>query len=136
MPAFDAEVLIATAEIDAVFAEDFVLRPYAKNADKRASDAPDPTRAVVRLVGLWRDKLANPVEPRAYDTREYRRPGTAGDVPHVEFSASATAAFVNFEIRDGDHIERGATQTAYRARTATVSANGTVTVPLNYLGSL
>ena len=119
-----------------MFGEDFVIRPYAPAADKRAPDAPDTSRAVVTLMGIWREKTSELKEPNAYDTREYRRPGLASEVPTIEFSAAALSAFVTFEIRDGDHIERLATRNVYRARTATFSANGTLRVPLNRLGPL
>lgn len=131
MPVFDDEVLMATADVDAVFAEDFVLRPYAQAPDKRAGATPDPTRDVVSLPGVWCAHPAQPKEPNAYDVREYRRPGSIGDVPHVEFSPSATLAFANFEIRSGDRIDRVSNNTAYTARTPIITPSGVIRVPLN-----
>lgn len=135
MPAFDDEVLAATAAVDAVFAEAFTLRPYAK-PNLNGPEQPDPARDTVQLVGVWRTKAADPREPDSYDKREWRRPGVESATPHVEFSASALACLSGLEIRAGDHVERLSTGVAYLARTPTFSPNGTMTVPLNYLGKL
>jgi hypothetical protein len=135
MLAFDSAVLAATAAVDDMFGEDFVVRPYMRAANPNAPEVPDPTRDVVRLKGVWRTKAANPHEPNAYDTREWRRPGTMGDMPHVEFSTAATACLVGFEIRDGDHIERCSNGVTYRALTPTISPSGTFSVRVNRLGA-
>lgn len=134
MPRFDADVLTASADIDAVFAEDFVLRPYASAADKRAAPAPDPTRDTIKICGVFVDKAADPREPNAYDVREHLRPGVASGVLHIEFSPAAMAPFASFDVRDGDHIDRCATDTAYIAKTSFVTPNGIVRVPVNRLG--
>lgn len=136
MPAFDADVLDATAEVDALYGECFVVRPYSTGANVNAPGAPDPTRDIVNLVGIWIVKPANPREANEWDTREYRRPGVEGDVVHVEFSPAAISGLVGFEIRNGDQIERLETNTAYLARHASFTANGTMRVTMNRLGKL
>lgn len=136
MPRFDEDVRNAAEEIDAEFGEWFVVRPFATGANVNAPGAPDPTRDVVSLPGLWIVKPASPREPNEWGVREYRRPGVEGDVVHVEFSPAAISCLVGFEIREGDHIERVETRTAYVARMASFSANGTMRVTLNRLGKV
>lgn len=136
MPAFDAEVLDATAVVDELYGEEFIVRPYSTGANVNAPLAPDLTRDVVSLVGIWIVKPANPREPNEWDVREYRRPGVEGDIVHVEFSASAIACLVGFEIREGDRIERAETCTAYTARMASFTSNGTMRVTMNLLGKV
>lgn len=134
MPTFDAQAIGAFAEVDAVFGEAFVIRPYARDADVNAAPGPDPARDVLQLAGVFVAKPANPREANAYDAREYRRPGAEGDVPHVEFSPAARAAFVGFDLRAGDRIDRLSNATTYEARTPVVTPNGLIRVPLNRLG--
>lgn len=136
MPRFDLDAAAAFAQTDALFGEDFVVRPYAETADKRAAPAPDPTRDVVSLKGVWITKLADPREPNAYDQREYRRPGTISANVHVEFSPAATGAFVGLQIKSGDRIDRLSTNTAYSAQTPFFTPNGLMRVPLNWLGAI
>lgn len=138
-PQFDEEVFIATEAIDEVFAERFIHHPYMQPANKQASAVPDPTRATVPLRGVWMERATHLRathlrEPNAYDPHEARRPGTIGNLPTVEFAFSTYSCFVDFQVRDGDQIERLATRTMYRAKAATVTPNGTVSVPMNYLG--
>ena len=136
MPAFDCDAFAANEEVDALFGENFVIRPYANAADVNAAPGPDPARDVLGLVGVWMSKPANPREPNAYDPREYRRPGAEGDVPHVEFSSWALAAFQDFDLRAGDRIDRPSNNTSYQARTPVITPNGTMRVPLNRLGPI
>ena len=133
MPRFRDDALTAFALVDEVFAEDFVVTPYAEAADKRAAPAPDTTRAVVTLPGVWRARPIDPKEPNAYDQREYRRPGVAGDLPTVEFSPAALAAFPGIEIRSGDQILRVETGQSFLAQTPVPSANGLLRVRVNAL---
>jgi hypothetical protein len=134
MPVFDDYAFGANEEVDALYGELFVIRPYAKAADRSAAPGPDPARDVLQIVGVFVSKPANPREPNAYDTREYRRPGAEGDVPHVEFSTAARACFVGFDLRPGDHVVRLSNATIYEARTPVTTPNGTIRVPLNRLG--
>ena len=136
MPAFDSDAFGMFAETDGVFGEVFVIRPYAEAANRNAAPGPDPTRDALRLAGVFVAKPANPREPNAYDPREYRRPGTEGDVPHVEFSPAAFACFVGFDVRSGDRIERPSNNTVYEARTPVATPNGVIRVPLNRLGPI
>ena len=136
MPAFDDEVLGMAAEVDAVYAEDFVIRPYARAADKRAPAAPDPARGVASLPGVWFDKPADPHEPNNYDVREWKRPGVSAGGPWIEFSPAALAGLVGFELRDGDYIDRLSSNTAYMVRSTFFTPSGTLRVPVTRLGPL
>lgn len=122
------------AVVDDLYGECFVVRPYSTGANVNAPGAPDPTRDIVNLIGVWIVKPANPREANEWDVREFRRPGVEGDLVHVEFSASALDCLVGFEVRGGDRIERVSTCTAYEARTASFTSNGTMRVTMNRLG--
>jgi hypothetical protein len=136
MPAFDDYALDAFAETDAIFSEDFVIRPYANPADKRAPAAPDATRDTVSIPGVWFDKPADQHEPNAYDTREWRRPGVSAGAPYVEFSPSAFGAILGFELRDGDRIDRLSSNTAYQVRSTFFTPSGILRAPVSRLGPI
>lgn len=135
MPRFDAEVFAATAAVDEEFAEGVVLRPYAA-PDPRSPATPDVTRDVVCLCGVWIDHPADPHEPNAYDSREYKRPGIVSGEPRLEISASQTACFTDFAVKRGDMVDRTSNQSRYEVRSVFVTPNGTIKLTLNRVGPL
>jgi len=91
---FDAEVLEASAALDAEFADLWTLKPFKPARDPNGSPVSDASRAIGTFPAIYFDPASKWIEPNSFDPREARRPGVETSTPRIEISPDALVAFV------------------------------------------
>ena len=135
---FAAEAIRASQAIDAVFADRFQLTPQMAATDVNAAPTADPTRLAVEFDGIYVDPLANPRDPNAYDTREFRRPQVEATAPMLEISPGELARLefetgAPFFIGKLDQVKRLNDGATWQVMARTVTASGLIRLKLNRL---
>lgn len=137
---FAADVLDATTAIDEVMAEQFMLTPMMRSADKNAPDTTDSSRASVTLNAIFFDPEAKPMMPNSYDVREYRRPGVESAHPKISVSpseiANQTAADngVPFTVQVPDIMTRLLDSSVWRVSSIFTAKSGKLVLSVNLIG--
>lgn len=136
---FAAEVLEATAAIDEIMAEPFVLTPMKAAADRNAPAVLDGSRAEATFNAIFFDPEAKPMMPNAYDVREWRRPGVESGHPRVsvspaEIAAQTCANGAPFAILPSDLMTRCSDGKIWKAATPFQAKSGKLVIPVNLVG--
>lgn len=123
--AFAAEVLDATAAIDAEMAETFTVIPMATPKDTTASIAADGTRIASNFQAQYFDPLAPAGKPMpdAWDTRSQHRLAVESGKPRIEISTYELAR-TGVLVRKPDMVVRRGTGLLYEVEASPITTQG------------